>query len=602
MKMIHKILSLVLAIGLLFSALTTRVNAQSQSIDTSKNAANLDEQIQKDEASPNPDLQTLLRQYYYYQHAYNDRAGVSGPVWMLTAIFWEPAKKTAGIAVNLVNTFQMETMLEKWWNLKDSVTEVKNLVLKGDLEGAAVLTALNLPDEKFPIPVASLFLGIGKNEFLKWRADTLYQEILKKLDEENPNYCVYTEVVNGKEHCYKSWLEYRNAFQPKESIFFEGKLPRSVKETEQAEKLWQEMVKYGEFSNGQMYTVSELTGENWQNTFKDVGWAKRPSQTKTITTPTITFQGEAVRATNTKVYIKDTLLLDVESEEPGCSSIGEILYSPANDYFLVIISCFEGDNQLYLFRLDGSGKKKITEKWDVVNYSEVEWAKDGKSFVYHRINSCCVAPSEVGESGPAVGMVRYDVATGVKTFLADSCGNSQCEANVGESPKTCPRDCQGKASPQTETQSLQPSPSPFPSVRTPSPSISSHKQVTLDPNPPFLLYPGAVTAGGRSNIPNTVMSPNPDEPASVFVQAYAVRNVSGQEILRWYKEQFAEAGWQVKKHPGMAGDSDFIFQKGDSKTEWVWVSVLDREYWNTIAMNGERNLAPDETGFRLFWR
>ena len=602
MKMIRKILSFVLTIGLLFSALTIRVNAQSQPIDTSKNAANLDAQIQKDEAAPNPDLQTLLRQYYYYQHAYNDRAGVSAPVWMLQALFWEPAKKLVGISANLVNTIQMEIMLEKWWVLKDSAIEVKDLVLKGDWEGAAVITALNLPDEKFPIPVASLFLGIGKNEFLKWRSNTLYTQILEKIEKDDPTYCVYKETVGGTEHCYRSWLEYRNAFQPKESIFFEGKLPRSNEETKNAEKLWQEMIKNGEFSDGQKYTVSEMTGENWGNTYKDVSWKKPTGQDteKEKPTPTLVFQGENIKTTDMTVSFKDTVILDVAKEESGCFSIGIILWAPGNEHFLVTVSCFEGDNQLYLFKADGSGKKKITGKWDVVNYSEVEWDKDGKSFVYHRINSCCVAPSEIGESGPPVGMVRYDVATGAKTLLGDSCGNNQCEANVGESAKTCPRDCQAKASPQTESQSSQPSPPP--SIHTPTPNIPTQKQVTLDPNPPFLLYPGAVTAGGRSNIPNTVMSPNPDEPGSVFVQAYVVKNVSGQEIVRWYKEQFAEAGWQVKKNPHMAGDSDFIFQKGDSKTEWVWLSVLDREYWDTIAMNEKRDLAPDETAFRLFWR
>ncbi|HUV46529.1 MAG TPA: hypothetical protein VMW29_00190 [Candidatus Bathyarchaeia archaeon] len=119
-----------------------------------------------------------------------------------------------------------------------------------------------------------------------------------------------------------------------------------------------------------------------------------------------------------KVYLGDKLVLDVAEAPGGCSSIGKILYAPTNAYFLVIVWCFEGDNEIYLFKADGSDKKRITAKWDVVNYYEVEWQADGQSFTYHRINSCCVEPERVGEEGPPEGMVKYDIATGQKTLIS----------------------------------------------------------------------------------------------------------------------------------------------------------------------------------------
>lgn len=127
----------------------------------------------------------------------------------------------------------------------------------------------------------------------------------------------------------------------------------------------------------------------------------------------------------------------------------------------------------------------------------------------------------------------------------------------------------------------------------PFPSGTASVPVAIDPNPPFLVYPGAVKASGLSSIPA--------EQGMLNVQAYAVKNATLDQIKTWYKEQFANAFWHVQKTPGFAGDNDFTFQKGDSQKEWVWLQVLDRENWDTIAMRDKRDLAPDETGFRLFW-
>jgi len=120
-----------------------------------------------------------------------------------------------------------------------------------------------------------------------------------------------------------------------------------------------------------------------------------------------------------KVYLGDTLLLD--ASEFYCSGIENILYAPTNDYFLVIVGCIEGDNLLFLFRADGGDKKQITGKLDVVNYQEVEWAADGKSFTYHRINGFGYDKKTLERIGvkdaPPEGMVRYDITTGEKTLV-----------------------------------------------------------------------------------------------------------------------------------------------------------------------------------------
>jgi len=73
------------------------------------------------------------------------------------------------------------------------------------------------------------------------------------------------------------------------------------------------------------------------------------------------------------------MLLDIKAYEPRCSGISKIDYAATNDYFYVLLGCFEMDDRLFLFNADGSEKKEITGKWDVVNSGIVNWDPDGKS-------------------------------------------------------------------------------------------------------------------------------------------------------------------------------------------------------------------------------
>ena len=117
-----------------------------------------------------------------------------------------------------------------------------------------------------------------------------------------------------------------------------------------------------------------------------------------------------------KVYLGDKVLLDIEAEGIPCflDIPAKIIYSPSSDYFLVIPACLEGDNELYLFRADGTDKQRITGAWDVLNFNNVTWANE-QSFIYERINSCCLIPPA---DAPPVGQVQYDLLTGEKTLIA----------------------------------------------------------------------------------------------------------------------------------------------------------------------------------------
>lgn len=115
-----------------------------------------------------------------------------------------------------------------------------------------------------------------------------------------------------------------------------------------------------------------------------------------------------------QVYLGDALILDTSEEAPGCSGVGEIGYSPTRAHFLVILTCFEGDNEAFLFRADGSDKRRLTGNWDYLNYFDYSWLPDGQAFDYRRINSCCATPPS---DAPPAGLVRYDVASHEKTLI-----------------------------------------------------------------------------------------------------------------------------------------------------------------------------------------
>ncbi|MEZ4593380.1 MAG: hypothetical protein R3D55_19870 [Chloroflexota bacterium] len=134
-------------------------------------------------------------------------------------------------------------------------------------------------------------------------------------------------------------------------------------------------------------------------------------------TPTMIPLETAVYQNNGTVTLDGTIIFDIEAEGIPCfpDIPIEIIYSPTLEQFLVVPSCFEGDNFLYLFQADGTGKQLISAAWDFLNFNNVTWAEDGQSFTYERINSCCLTPPE---DAPPIGLVQYDLATGIKTLVA----------------------------------------------------------------------------------------------------------------------------------------------------------------------------------------
>lgn len=106
------------------------------------------------------------------------------------------------------------------------------------------------------------------------------------------------------------------------------------------------------------------------------------------------------------------LLLDAEKD--GFMSLKEIRYSPTGEHFLVIVCGFEcNDNDGFVFNSDGSGKRKITSRWDYILQSAAEWAADGHKLYYFRINSTGANPPP---SAPAEGWVEVDLRTGRKSL------------------------------------------------------------------------------------------------------------------------------------------------------------------------------------------
>jgi hypothetical protein len=139
----------------------------------------------------------------------------------------------------------------------------------------------------------------------------------------------------------------------------------------------------------------------------------QPAPTPTAT-PVIMPQ---ISADRNQVFLGDQLLLDVLKDGPGCFSIDKILSPPTNNYFLVLMACFEGDNDGFLFSMDGKEKHAVTQQFDYINYSNVALSPDGKAFVYERVNSCCHARSDLPSNAPKPGIVLYDVSTHRKLVL-----------------------------------------------------------------------------------------------------------------------------------------------------------------------------------------
>lgn len=134
-------------------------------------------------------------------------------------------------------------------------------------------------------------------------------------------------------------------------------------------------------------------------------------------TPTMVPMATAVYQDNGTITLDGIVIFDIDAESIPCfpDIPAEIIYSPTREHFLIIPACIEGDNYLYLFPADGTEKQLITEPWDFLNFNNVTWAEDGQSFIYQRINSCCLTPPD---DAPPPGLVEYDLATGTKTLIA----------------------------------------------------------------------------------------------------------------------------------------------------------------------------------------
>ncbi len=102
----------------------------------------------------------------------------------------------------------------------------------------------------------------------------------------------------------------------------------------------------------------------------------------------------------------------LQPERDGFMSLREVRYAPTRKYFVVLGCGYEcTDNVLFLFRTDGSNKRKLTAPWDFVLEDKLEWSADGQRLFYYRINSTGAEPPK---GAPAEGWVEVDVRTGNK--------------------------------------------------------------------------------------------------------------------------------------------------------------------------------------------
>jgi hypothetical protein len=97
-----------------------------------------------------------------------------------------------------------------------------------------------------------------------------------------------------------------------------------------------------------------------------------------------------------------------------------LIYSPDGEYFVALGCGYEcNDNVGFVFKSDGSGKRKITDRWDFILQDKIEWSADGKKLLYYRINSTGADPPE---NSPPTGWVEVDLITGRKTSARSSDG------------------------------------------------------------------------------------------------------------------------------------------------------------------------------------
>lgn len=118
-----------------------------------------------------------------------------------------------------------------------------------------------------------------------------------------------------------------------------------------------------------------------------------------------------LNAAGTQLRLGERVLLDAQQD--GFMSIKEVLAAPDQKHFAVVACGYEcNDNIGFLFRVDGSSKRKFTARWDVILQTAIEWSADGRQLYYYRINSSGAAAPR---RAPSEGWVSVDVRTGSKT-------------------------------------------------------------------------------------------------------------------------------------------------------------------------------------------
>ncbi|MGH7495816.1 MAG: YbaY family lipoprotein [bacterium] len=111
---------------------------------------------------------------------------------------------------------------------------------------------------------------------------------------------------------------------------------------------------------------------------------------------------------------REKVLLDGATD--GMMSIHSLRYAPEGEHFLVIGCGFEcNDNVGFLFKAEGSGKRRFTERWDYILQDKAEWSADGQKIFYYRINSSGAEPPA---AAPVPGWIEFDVKTGRKSPAA----------------------------------------------------------------------------------------------------------------------------------------------------------------------------------------
>ena len=111
-----------------------------------------------------------------------------------------------------------------------------------------------------------------------------------------------------------------------------------------------------------------------------------------------------------RVFLGKKLLL--QNDRDGFMRVHRIVYAPNGKNFVVIGCGYEcTDNIGFLFRADGTRKRKFTARWDVIFDDKLEWSTDSTKIYYFRINSTGADPPK---TAPPESWVVVDVATGKK--------------------------------------------------------------------------------------------------------------------------------------------------------------------------------------------